>query len=87
MELIYIRTNEDNTIDSGYLTNFEGVFTVSTDVDYVTNKFEVTVPLPDDRSELLWTENGISSILFVEGTEYGGLIEGSVIDIEQNTLT
>lgn len=87
MDLIYIRTNEDSTIDSGYLMNFEASFAVSTDVDYVTNRFEVTVPLPKERSELLWTENGISSILYVEGTEYGGLIEGSIIDIEQNTLT
>ena len=87
MDLIYIRTNEDSTVDSGFLTNFESTFVVSTDVDYVTNKFEVTVPLPTEKADLLWTENGISSILFVEGTEYGGLIEGSVIDIEQNTIT
>ena len=87
MDLVYIRTNEDGTVDSGYLTNFSAVFAVSVDTDYVTNNFEVSVPLPKDRSELLWAENAISSILFVEGTEYGGLIEGSVIDIEQNTLT
>ena len=87
MDLIYIRTNEDSAIDSGYLTNFDATFAVSTDVDYVTNKFEVTVPLPKVKEDLLWTENGISTILYVEGTEYGGLIEGSVIDIEQNTIT
>lgn len=87
MDLIYIRTNEDATIDSGYLTHFDATFVVSTDVDYVTNKFEVTVPLPKNRADLLWTENGISSILYVEGTEYGGLIEGSVIDIASNELT
>ena len=87
MELIYIRTNENGTIDSGYLTNFDAVFTVSTDVDYVTNKFEVTVPLPENHDDLLWTENGIYSLLFVEGTEYGGVIEGSTINIQENTLT
>ena len=87
MDLVFIRTNEENTVDSGYLMNYEAVFTVSTDVDYVTNRFEVTVPLTQDRSELLWTENGISSILYVEGTEYGGLIDGSVIDISENTIT
>lgn len=87
MDLVYIRTNEDGTNDSGYLTNYSAVFAVSIDTDYVTNNFEVTVPLPKERKDLLWAENAISSILFVEGTEYGGLIEGSVIDIEQNTLT
>lgn len=87
MDLIYIRKDQNDAVDSGYLKHFNAVFVVSTDVDYVTNKFEVTVPLPTDASELLWTENGTSSLLYVEGTEFGGLIEGSVINIEQNELT
>lgn len=87
MELIYVRTMEDGTVDSGFLSHFTGSFAVSTDTDYVTNTFQVETILPKTKDELLWTENGISSILYVEGTEYGGLIEGSVIDIEQNTIT
>lgn len=87
MDLIYVRKDQNGVVDSGYLKHFGAVFAVSTDVDYVTNKFEVTLDLPTDASELLWTENGISSLLYAEGTEYGGLIEGSVINIETNEIT
>lgn len=85
MDLIYVRTDGDGTT-SGFLTNFEATFDVSTDLDYVTNKFELTTALPTDKEGLLWAENEISTIVYVEGTEYGGLISGSEISIADNTI-
>lgn len=85
MDLIYVR-NENGAYSGGYLQNYDAVFEVSTDLDYITNTFEVTMVLPIDASGLLWAENQISTILYVEGEEYGGIIEGSVIDVEANTI-
>ena len=87
MDLIYRRTNRDMTIDSGYLAHFKADFDITTDLTNDTNDFEIETVLPKDYSELLWAENEISCIVFVEGTEYGGEISGSIIDIENNTIT
>lgn len=86
MELIYVRTDENGVQTSGYLSNFESAFQVSTDLDYVTNNFEITTELPQTKDGLLWAENEISCFVYVEGTEYGGEILGSEIDIAENTI-
>lgn len=86
MELIYVRTDENGIKTSGYLSNFESAFQVSTDLDYVTNNFEITMELPASKDGLLWAENEISCFVYVEGTEYGGEILGSEIDIAENTI-
>ena len=86
MELIFVKTDGNGTQTSGYLSHFDGVFEVSTDLDYVTNNFEITMELPTVREDLLWIENETSTYVYVEGTEYGGLITGSVIDIAENTI-
>lgn len=85
MDLIFVRTDANGST-SGYLTNYEAVFDVSTDLDYVTNNFEITMVLPSDKADLLWAEGEISTIVYVDGTEYGGLIDGSVISIADNTI-
>ena len=81
MDLIYVKTDGDGVQTSGYLSNYEAAFDVSTDLDYITNDFELKMVLPTDASELLWAENSISTIIYVEGTEYGGEISGSIINI------
>lgn len=86
MELIYVRTDGDGTQTSGYLSNYNGAFEVSTDLDYVTNDFEITMELPTTKDGLLWAENEIKCFVYVEGTEYGGEILGSEIDIAENTI-
>ena len=86
MDLIYVRTDGDGVTTSGYLTNYEATFDVSTDLDYVTNKFEITTALPTSKEGLLWAENEIRTIIYVEGTEYGGEISGSEISIADNTI-
>lgn len=86
MDLIYVRTDGDGVTTSGFLTNYEATFDVSTDLDYVTNKFEITTVLPTSKEGLLWAENEINTIIYVEGTEYGGEISGSEISIADNTI-
>ena len=87
MDLIYVRTQKNGAVDSGYLKNYTGTFDVTTDAEYPTNNFEIEMTLPESADDLFWTENGISTLLYVEGTEYGGLIEGSEIDVGANTIT
>lgn len=86
MDLIYVKTDQNGVQTSGYLTNYDIAFDVSTDVDYVTNNFELTMVLPETADGLLWAENAISTIIYVDGTEYGGEITGSVIDIGDKTI-
>ena len=86
MDLIYSKTDQNGVQTSGYLTNYDVAFDVSTDVDYVTNNFELTMVLPETADDLLWAENQISTIIYVDGTEYGGEITGSVIDIGDKTI-
>lgn len=87
MDLIYVKTDQNGVQTSGYLSNYEMVFDVSTDVDYVTNNFELKMVLPTNADDLLWAEKSISTIIYVDGTEYGGEISGSVIDIAEKTIT
>lgn len=87
MDLIYVKTDQDGVQTSGFLSNYEASFDVTTDLDFVTNNFELTMILPGTKDDLLWAENEISSIVYVEGTEYGGEISGSVINIAENTIT
>ena len=86
MDLIYVRTDQHGVQTSGYLSNYEIAFDITTDVDYPTNKFELTMVLPESGDDLLWAENSISSIIYIDGTEYGGEISGSVIDIASKTI-
>lgn len=86
MELIYVRTDESGVQTSGFLSNFEAAFEISTDLDYVTNNFTITMELPETKDGLLWAENEISCFVYVEGTEYGGEILGSEISIADNTI-
>jgi hypothetical protein len=86
MDLIYVRTDQNGNRTSGYLRNYEATFDVTNDLEYITNKFEIEMELPTTFDGLLWAENQISSIVYVEGTEYGGEIEGSVINIADNTI-
>lgn len=86
MELIYVRTDGDGVQTSGFLSHFQGAFEVSTDLDYVTNDFEIIMELPETKDGLLWAENEISCFVYVEGTEYGGEILGSEISIADNTI-
>ena len=86
MDLIYIRSR-NGTYDSGFLQNYEVDFDVSTDPEYMTNDFALKMPLPEDTDGLLFAENQTETMIFVEGTEYGGEISGSEIDLETNTIT
>ena len=87
MDLIYSRTDQNGNQTSGFLSHYEVAFDVSIDLEYVTNNFELKMILPDSTEQLLWSENTISSIIYVEGTEYGGEISGSVINVAENTIT
>ena len=86
MDLIYERVR-DGALDAGYLTKFNADFDITTNTENVTNDFEITMSLPEDPSELFWKEDEISTIIYVEGTEWGGEIRGAEIDIEANTIT
>ena len=86
MELIYVRTDAEGNQTSGFLSHFSASFEASTDLDYVTNNFEITMELPETKDGLLWAENEISCFVYVEGTEYGGEILGSEISIAENTI-
>ena len=86
MDLMYIR-DSNGIMDSGYLKHFEADFDVTTDLDYVTNDFEIKMSLPSSDEELFFSENKIKTIVYVEGTEYGGEITGSIIDTDEKTIT
>lgn len=87
MDLMYIRTRVGGDPDSGYLTGFEADFDISTDRESSNNDFAIKMPLPESAEGLYFAENKVSTIVFVEGTEYGGIILGSSINIEENTIT
>lgn len=86
MDLMYIR-DSNGIMDSGYLKHFEADFDITTDLDYVTNDFEIKMSLPSSDEELFFSENKIKTIVYVEGTEYGGEITGSIIDTDEKTIT
>lgn len=85
MELIYRRIAGDE-IREGYLRNFEADFDITTDVENPTNDFEITMDLPKSEDDLLFVENEISCILYVDGTEWGGIIKGSEIDMDNGVI-
>ena len=86
MDLMYIR-DSNGIMDSGYLKHFEADFDITTDLDYVTNDFEIKMSLPSSDEELFFSDNKIKTIVYVEGTEYGGEITGSIIDTDEKTIT
>ncbi len=86
MDLIYLRKDEEGNVTSGFLKNFSADFDITTDLENVTNDFKIEMDLPADRGALLYEEGSINSIVFCEGTEFGGLINGSVIDISAGTI-
>lgn len=86
MELMYRRV-EGEEIREGYLRNYEADFDITTDVENATNDFEIRMDLPKSTYDLLWKENEVSCIVYVDGEEYGGIISGSEIDIEAGTIT
>ena len=86
MDLMYIRDN-NGIKDSGYLQHYEADFDITTDIDYVTNDFEIKMSLPSSDEELFFSENKVKTIVYVEGTEYGGEITGSIIDTDEKTIT
>ena len=86
MELMYIR-NRNGTYDSGYLSGYEVDFDISTENADDTNDFALSMPLPADTAGLLFLEGEISSIIYIDGTEYGGEILGSEQDIAENKIT
>lgn len=87
MDLIYERTRENGAVDSGFLCRFSADFDITTNTENPTNDFEITMKLPKSPNDLYWTENGISTIVYVEGTEFGGEIKGADINIRDNTIT
>ena len=88
MELMYRKEwLDDGTIEEGFLRRFEADFDITTDVDNPSNDFVITMALPDDAEDLLYLENEISTFVYCDGTEFGGIISGYDIDIEQNTIT
>ena len=87
MDLMYIRTRVDGPPDSGYLHYYEADFDISIDTASSNNDFAIKMPLPETPEGLYFAENKVSSIVFIEGTEYGGFILGSSINIEEDTIT
>ena len=77
MELMYRRI-EGEEIREGYLRNYEADFDITTDVENATNDFEIQMDMPETTYDLLWKENEISCIVYVDGTEWGGLIIATV---------
>lgn len=86
MDLMYIRT-ANGVHDSGYLRYFEADFDVTSDIEAVTNDFVLKMALSKTADDLLYVENQTDCMIFVEGTEYGGIISGVEIDIEADTIT
>lgn len=89
MDLIYVRTEQvsgSDVVTSGYLQNYKADFDITTDIENVTNDFEIERALPENREDLLYEEGVISTIVYVEGTEYGGVIDGVVIDVANGTI-
>lgn len=88
MDLMFIRHDAEGTlIDMGYLTRYDVAFDITTDLEYLTNEFELTMALPNSAEDLLWSEGGNQTMIFVEGTEFGGIISGSKTNIDSNEIT
>lgn len=85
MDLMYIR-QKGSQFDSGILNNYKLDLDISTDIEYVTNDFELQMNIPDSTDELLYIENEVSTIIYAEGTEYGGEITGYKIDVGEGII-
>ena len=86
MELMYRRV-EGEEIREGFLRNYEADFDITTDVDNPTNDFEIQMDMPETTYDLLWKENEISCIVYVDGTEWGGLITGAEMSLADSKIT
>lgn len=86
MDLIYIRTDEEDSVTSGFLKHFKADFDITTDLENITNDFQIEMALPQTRDELLYEEGSISCIVYCEGTEFGGEIRGYIKDVDQGTI-
>ena len=86
MELMYRRT-EGSDVREGYLRNFEADFDITTDSTSPTNDFEIKMAMPESANDLLYKENEVSTIVYVDGTEFGGIITGYDIDLRRNSIT
>lgn len=86
MELMYRRI-EGEEIREGFLRNYDADFDITTDVDNPTNDFEIQMDMPETTYDLLWKENEISCIVYVDGTEWGGLITGAEMSLADSRIT
>lgn len=86
MDLMYLK-NDGESLTGGYLRNFEADFDITTDISNPTNDFTITMALPESADELLYVENEIYTIVYANGTEFGGEISGSEINIGNHTIT
>lgn len=88
MDLMYIRHDAEGAfLDAGYMTRYDAAFDITADLEYLTNEFELTTALPDCAEDLLWSEHGNDTMIFVEGTELGGIITGSQVNLDSNEIT
>lgn len=86
MDLIFTRI-EDGEVSGGILSHYTATFDITTDLEYVTNKFELNMSIPISREGLLYREGEIKTIIFIEGTEFGGEVTGYQLDEEDGTIT
>ena len=80
MELIYKKT-ADGVTTEGFLRNYEADFDITTEAESPTNDFEIIMPLPSSASDMLYLENQISTIVYADGSEFGGIISGYSINV------
>lgn len=86
MDLIYRRVEGGETRE-GYLSRYDADFDITTNENSPTNDFEIKMDIPKTDYDLLWKENEISCIVYVDGTEWGGIISGADIDVGSGTIT
>lgn len=87
MDLTYIRKKADGSFDSGYLTRFEADFDIKSGEAIEPSDFAIKMSIPESPEDLFYSEGSVSSIIFAEGTEYGGEIRGSEIDTGEGKIT
>lgn len=85
MDLMYEKTNnKTGEVTSGLLKNYEADFDISLE-DNCT--FEIKMTAPENRGGLYFIENEINTVIYADGTEYGGVVDGYTIDFSENTIT
>lgn len=85
MDLIYITAADGTPTRMGFLKHYEADFEIGSTAE-ANNDFEIKMEIPE-REDLLFIENEISTRVFVEGTEWGGEITGTIFDLEDGTVT